>query len=254
MRLRRSVLYSTLVFFAGCSADRPATMGPGVTGILADEAGGTLAYVSVMACRSDVCFYSDSDADGRFTFLLDAPGEVLIKTGEDLQASPRRGAAMVPVEIHGSEFLDIGTVRVPWLGSGARLDSERAGQASLDVGDGLTLTLDPSDLDLLPGDTLTDIAAGRLAESALPRYAVLDAEEIVAVYALHPFAARSRRPVGVRVESDLPSGTPIVFRTIDEIDGGFSDAVPGVATGASLVTTQGGVTALTHLVITTPRD
>jgi hypothetical protein len=74
------------------------------------------------------------------------------------------------------------------------------------------------------------------------------------VYALHPFAATSRNAVGIQLESDLAAGTTVLFRTIDEIDGRFSEPVPGVATGTSLMTEEGtGINVLTHLVVSSPR-
>ena len=50
--------------------------------------------------------------------------------------------------------------------------------------------------------------------------------------------------------STLPAGTPVKFRTIDEIDGSFSAAVPGRATGTHVTTDPGtGIGRLTYLVI-----
>lgn len=255
MSPRAVVLASALLILAGCLSDRRAPPGPGLTGLLADEGGQMLAYVSVMACRSDVCFYSDTDAHGRFEFLLDAPGDLLIKTRENPQTNPSQGPAMVPVGITGTEFPDIGTIHVPSLPAGARVEPDRAGRVSLQVGDGLTLLLDPSGLELQPGETLVDIAARRLPEPIVPVYAALSGERVLAVYALHPFAATSRNAVGIQLESELPAGTSVLFRTIDEIDGRFSEPVQGVATGASLVTADGtGITSLTHLVVSSRTD
>jgi hypothetical protein len=70
---------------------------------------------------------------------------------------------------------------------------------------------------------------------------------------LHPFAAKSAVPIAVRVPNSapaLPAGTPIRFRTIDEIDGTFSAPVPGAAEGRYLRTDPGtGIRELTYLVI-----
>jgi hypothetical protein len=254
MSSRAAVLGSALLLLAGCLSEPTAPAGPGLTGLLADEAGQPLAYVNVMACRSDVCFYSDSDAAGRFEFLLDAPGDLLIKTRENLGANPRLGAAMVPVAISGTEFLDVGMVHVPSLPGGARVPADRGRRVNLETGDGLTLVLDPSELELQPGEALVDVAARRLPESIVPEYAALSDERVLAVYALHPFAATSRNAVGIQLESDLAAGTTVLFRTIDEIDGRFSEPVPGVATGTSLMTEEGtGINVLTHLVVSSPR-
>lgn len=250
MSARALVLASALITLAGCLS---GPQGPGLAGVLADETGATLAYVNLMACRSDVCFYSDTDADGRFEFLLDAPGDLLIKTRENLQTDPRLGSAMVPVSIAGAEFLDVGTIHVPSLPAGAPVADVRPGLVSVDAGDGLTLSLDPAGLELQPGEIMADIAARRLPDSIVPEYPALLGEEVVAVYALHPFAAVARSPVGIRLESRLPAGTSVLFRTIDETDGGFSEPVEGVATGRSLVTSDGaGVTSFTHLVVSLP--
>lgn len=251
MSPRAVVLGSALLMLGGCLSDPEVPAGPGLTGLLADEAGRPLAYVNVMACRSDVCFYADTDADGRFEFLLDTPGDLLIKTRENLRTNPRLGAVMVPVGIAGTEFLDLRAIHVPSLPEGTRVEPDRAGRVSVQAGDGLTLVLDPSGLELQPGDALVDIAARRLPESIVPEYSALSGERVLAVYALHPFAASSRVVVGIQLESELAAGTPVLFRTIDELDGRFSEPIPGVATGTSLVTAEAaGITSLTHLVVT----
>jgi len=250
MRLR-GIAAAAVVLLAGCARVPDMPEGPGLTGVLLDQDRRPLPYVSVMACRTDVCFYGSSGADGRFTFLLDRPGDLLIKTAGDLTASPRRASPMVPVRVTGDDFVDVGAVYTPSLPPGAAIEAGASGPLSLDAGDGLTLGFDPSALDLPPGVLLTDLAARRLPESMIPPYPALGSEDVVAVYALHPFAAKSGTPVAVRVDSRLPAGTPVAFRTIDETDGTFSDPVSGTATGESVVTDPGrGITSLTHLVVT----
>jgi len=54
----------------------------------------------------------------------------------------------------------------------------------------------------------------------------------------------------VRVPSDLPAGTPVRFRTIDEIDGTLSEPVPGEADGQFAATDpDAGIAELSWLVL-----
>ncbi len=233
-------------------ADRsPTTVsgmdGPGLTGVLADENGEPLPWVNVMACTRAVCYYSDSAADGRFLFFFDGPIEGLIKTAGDLSAELRRSSPMVPVTIAVDEFLDVGTVHVPFLREGSPVQS---GRTIFEAGDGLVLEFDPADIETAPGTMLADVAARRLPDRIVPGYPGIDSGAVVAVYALHPFAATSITPIGVRIPTDLPEGTPIHLLTIDEIDGSFSETVDAVVEAGAIVTPEGtGITRLTHMVV-----
>lgn len=75
-------------------------------------------------------------------------------------------------------------------------------------------------------------------------------ERLIAVYAIHPFAAVSTSPIPVRAPTTLPDGTPVMFRSISEIDGRLSSPVHGVALNGQVSTDQDeGLTELTWLVI-----
>ena len=116
----------------------------------------------------------------------------------------------------------------------------------MELGDGLRLTLSRKALTPRAGDVILNLAACRLPGP----YPPFGLERIIAGYALHPFAAKSAAPIAVRVLSNLPAGTPVRFRTINEIDGTFSAPVPGQAGGRYLTTDPGtGITELTYLVI-----
>jgi hypothetical protein len=219
--------------------------------MLRSEDGAPLAWVSVLACQREICFYGESGSDGRFSFQLDSPGALLIKTAADLTATPRRTSPMVSVTIEGEEFLDIGDVYAPSMPPGVPVETAAREALTLDLGEGLSLELTPSSLTLPPGETLTEVAARRLSEATTPAYPGIAREDILAVYALHPFGATSSVAIGVRVKSDLPSGTPVSFLVIDDTDGTVSGPVRGAANGTELVTDPGeGIAALTHLLVT----
>jgi hypothetical protein len=100
------------------------------------------------------------------------------------------------------------------------------------------------------GEFLYDLAARRLPNEHVPHYAELEGEQIVAVYALHPFAASSASPIAVRAPADLPDGTVVWFRTVDELDGNCSEPIAGQVDGGYVATAPGtGIRRITYLVI-----
>lgn len=242
--MKRPRLAPLLLFasVAACGAEPSAPLaqipqGPGITGALVGESGDALPYRNVMACNPEVCYYADSDREGRFTFLLDSPGNFLIKTNEDLTGEPRRSSPMVPVTVVDNAMLDLGSVYAPTLPDDVPVGVDGTARA----GDGLTLAFDPADPDIP-----AEVAARRIPASMIPDYPSLDGEEIIAVYALHPFAWKTDRPVGVRAALD----SDVEFRTINEIDPTLSEPVRGVANGESVETPPGaGIRSLTHLVV-----
>jgi hypothetical protein len=218
----------------------------GVAGVLKDEAGRPLAHAKVLACMTKVCLIGETGADGRFSFSINPPVNLVIKTEEDLTSSPRRGAAMMPVRLVDRRLVDVGVVLVPNLPPERPSNPGASDRQTVELGDGLQLTLSRKALTPRPGDAILDLAARRLPGP----YPALGPERIIAIYALHPFAAKSATPIAVRMLSSLPAGTPVRFRTINEIDGTFSAPVPGQAGGRYLRTDPGtGITELTYLVI-----
>ena len=166
----------------------------------------------------------------------------MIKTNEDLSGEPRRSTPRVPVAVTGDEMVDLGNVYAPTLPGG---DVPIGPDGVVEAGDGLTLAFDLSD-----PDTPAAVAARRIPAGMMGDYPDLAGEDVIAVYALHPFAWKTDRPVGVRASLD---SEVVEFRTIDEIDGTLSEPVRGVGDGDSVATPPGtGITSLTHLVVLRP--
>jgi hypothetical protein len=236
---------------AGSGADAAVVPdGPGLAGDLLDGQGRTLVAEDVLACMETVCLYGESGPDGSFHFEIEPPARVALKTQEDLSIVPRRGAALCPVAISGQELVDVGPLHCPLLPDGVLFGPAGEDPQTLAAGDGLELTLRRADLTPRVGDTLVDAAARLMPPSQVCSLLTVPGEEIVAVYALHPFAAVSSSPIGVRLPSDLPAGTPVFFRTISEIDGHLSEPVPGTTDGAFAATSPDtGITELTWLVV-----
>ena len=225
----------------------------GVTGVLKNEAGRPLARAKVLACMTKVCLVGETGTDGRFSFSIDPPVDVVIKTEPDLASSPRRSAAMMPLTLAGRRVIDVGSVYVPNLPAGRPFGPGADEPKTVAAGDGLQLTLSRKALKPRPGDVIVELAARRVPAARVPKYAALGGEEVIAVYALYPFAATSATPIAVRVASALPDGALVKFRTINEIDGTFSAPVPGRASAGFLATDPGaGITELTWLVISAP--
>lgn len=236
---------------AGAEVDAGADPGgPGLAGLLVEPDGDALPNRDVLACMSTVCLYGDSGADGSFSFAIEAPADVALKTQEDLSIEPRRGAALCPVKITGDERVQVGRLTCPLLPAGVPIGPAADDPQALEAGDGLTLTLRRADLTPRLGDSLYDVAARLVPPAQVCSLLTVPGEEIVAVYALHPFAAVSATPIAVRLPSDLPAGTAVQFRTISEIDGHLSDPAPGHTDGNVAETDPDvGITELTWLVV-----
>lgn len=223
--------------------------GPGLAGTLLDEEGAPIATM-VLACQLTTCSFGASNRQGHFYFPIDPPANIALKTLPDLRSSPRKAATLAPVTISGSALVEVGAVYVPALPAGTPIGAASMDPQTLAAGDGLEVTLRRADLRAHIGDTLVDLAARLIPPERAPVIHELGAEQVVAIYALHPFAATSRSPIGFRAPSTLPAGTPVRFRALSELDGRLSEPAVGLADGAYVATSPGaGLTELTWLVI-----
>jgi hypothetical protein len=224
--------------------------GPGVRGRLISADGHALGGVEVLACQATTCFYGDTNDAGWFEFVIEPPADVALKTHANLAAVPRMAAVLVPVDIVDDALVELGDVYVPELPEGVVLE-----QASEDVevcvlGDGLELSLRSADLTPAIGEFLYDVAAARIPPEHVPPYSELEGSQVLAVYALHPFAATSTSPIGVRVAVDAPDGTEVELRTLSHLDGNVEEVVSAVVEGGEAVTAPGvGITRLTYLIV-----
>lgn len=235
---------------AGGDSGSGGLTGPGVRGVLKDEADQPIGNATILACTASFCLFGASEADGHFAFPLDPPVDVAVKTLEDLTKTPRRGSVIVPVSVVAMSPVDLGAVHVPTLPPGAPLGPESLDPQTLKVGDGLELTVRRADLDPPIGVDLDDLAARLILPAHLHPLPALGAEQLIGVYALHPFTTTSKSPIGVRLPSTLPAGAEVSFRTISELDGHLSAPVHGKADGAFLTTDpSAGIDELTWLIV-----
>lgn len=224
--------------------------GPGLAGFLRDENGERLAGVQVLACMASTCLYGKSGDDGFFFFAVDPPEDVALKTTENLETDPRRAAALCPIDIVDQEVVYARTLYVPLLSEGVLFGPVEDDPQTLAAGDGLELTLNRADLTPRLGDALVDAAARAVAPEQRCPQLVVPGEEIVGVWALHPFAATSSSPIAARAPSTLAAGTEVHFRTISEIDGEYSAPAIGHADGSAIATDDGdGIRELSWLVV-----
>lgn len=222
----------------------------GLSGRLVGPDGAAVPGEDVLACTSTFCLYGETDAAGRFQFTFDEPARVALKTHAVLDATPRRAAALRPCVLVDVAPQGVGDVYVPALPVGAPIGSAWAEPQTLAAGDGVELTLQRSSLRPAFGDSLVDVAAARLPDDRVPPLPDLAGEEVLAVFALHPFAAVSMTPVGVRLPADLSPDGPVKLRTISELDGQLSAPIAATDDGAGLVTAAGeGIDRLTYLVV-----
>ncbi len=223
--------------------------GPGLAGVLLDENGAPVTGVMVLACSQRTCLYGMSDlANGSFFFQIDPPTEIALKTHEAVLANPRQAAVIYPVDIVNGDLVNMGNVYVPLLPAGQHIS--RMDPQTLSIGDGLELTFNRADLTPAIGEGLNDMAARQIPPAHYPPIAQLSGEQIDAIYALHPFTAKSSSPVAVKAPTTLPANTAVNFRTLNELDGRVSTAAIGHSDGTFVTTDPGqGIDNLTWLVI-----
>jgi len=224
--------------------------GPGLAGFMRDGNGEVLGQTQVLACMATTCLYGETEADGFFFFELEPPADVALKTVEDSDTDPRRAGSMCPIDIVDDELVYAHTLYVPLLPDGVLFGPVENDPQTLAVGDGLELTLNRADLTPRLGDALVDAAARAVPPERRCAQLVLPGEEIIAVYALHPWAAVSSSPIAARAPSDLTAGTEVKFRTIDHLAGEWSEPAVGHADGSYVSTDEGaGFLEMTWLVI-----
>jgi hypothetical protein len=245
-----------------CNATRPAGSAeagdsrsqeaPAVAGIVKDEAGNAIANLTVQACTVRVCLLGKTDADGRFTVAgLEPPVDVAVKTPENDAMTPFRAESIAPVRLVNNSTVDVGTLYVFTLLPVMTLGPTSGDPQEIALGDGLTLTLRRSDLTMPLGVTDDDqLAARSIALEHVPKLAELGSEKVVAVYALFPFATKSKSKISIRLPTTLPPGTKVRLRTIGELDGKLSAAESGTSDGKFVIADPGaGIFNLTWLVV-----
>lgn len=228
-------------------SEQPLT---GLWGRVVDASGAPLAGYRVLACTTLTCVVQDSDPQGRFSFAIEGPREVALKT----LASPLNGVGvgLVPCAVSADGTYAAAPLYVPSLPALTPFDDEDSTLRTFAVGDDLELTLTPSELQPVPGERLTTLAARRLPPEWTPPYVGVDPADLIAVYTLHPFGASSAAPVQVSAPVDLPDDTPVWFRAVSYLDGTLYAPVPGRVRAGRAVTDEGvGIDKLSQVLITT---
>ncbi len=231
--------------------DEPAP--EGVWGEVVDADHLPLAHYVVLACSARTCLTGESDAAGRFAFDIEVPFELALKTQAPSGGTGPKGVGLLPCASDEAKDVAAGTIYVPRLTEGTVLGAPSSELVAMEAGDGLTLTLRTASLKPSPGTFLDQLAAARLPASTLPTYNTWPGEQVVAVFALHPFAATSTEAIGVEVALDQEDGTDVWFRTLSEIDGTASARLGGsVLDGVARTAAGEGIRRLTYLVVSVP--
>lgn len=230
----------------------PLPEGPGFVGRLVDEEGAPRAGEQVLACTMVFCLTVDSDPDGRFFVpLTDVPETLAVKTHE--YWSEGIAPALLPLFVPDDVTIDVGELVCPMIAPGDAWGPVANDPQTLDAGEGLQLTVNRADVALPFGTSFDAVGAGALPLDRIPAYDGLEAEEVLAVYALHPFGATVTSPVGVSAPVDLPPGTPVYFRSIGTLGQGLSAPAIGASDGSRASTGEGeGLTELSYVVVSTP--
>ena len=233
------------------AAADPDPDGPGLHGTVVDESGKPLGDHSVTLCSASVCQFTTSGPTGRFVFPVPATGtQFLLKTQEDFASMPARGSAILPVHLSGEERLDLGELFVPALPTIVPLGPTADDPQTLQVGDGLELTLRRADL-LGPLGGRDDIVAARaLPLERATALAKLGVPEPIGAFALSPHGMTSSSKMRVRLPTTLAAGTQVKLYTIGDLDGALSAPIVAVSDGSKLATAAGeGITELTWLIL-----
>ena len=229
----------------------------GVKGVLFDEAGKPQPMVQILACNPSVCMYGTTGGDGSFQVDKLQLGGLAVKTQEDLTMMPARGEAIQPVLLTMQNVtVDIGKLYIPTLGPGGLLmgAEDMSMPQVIDAGDGVTLTVRRTDLDLPFGTPKKPALAARLVPPERRPTLDVGGEKIVGTWALSPFETKSSSKVAVKVKLALAANTEVHFRTISELNGALSDPAIGheAMDGLSAATDANqGIDNLTWLIVTT---
>jgi hypothetical protein len=235
---------------AAATVSAPALVETTLRGILVSETSEQLEGATVMACTARYCLYGETGEDGHFSFTMQAPVDVAIKTYSDPHADPPLGGALLPVRLTDATPVDVGEVYVPALLDVTPLGPESDDLRTVDAGDGVELTLRPADLATPLGEPVDEVSARAIRAWQIPAIDRFAPYDISALYALHPFGATSESPIAVRIRAGLPAGTEVTLHTISEIDGRLSDPIRARSDGEHIETAPGeGITELTRIVV-----
>lgn len=228
----------------------------GVSGVLRDEAGTPVKGISILACSATECQYGTTKDDGSFTVPNLKLTDLAIKTEDDYEATPKKGAALYPIKLAQANMtIDLKDMFVPAIMKTAPFSPSSTMPTMIALDDGITLTVVGKDLVRNVIADKIDYLGARLvpAERRAPTMTV-PGETIVASYDLIPFATASKSKIPVTVALKLAPGTPVYFRTVGELDGKLSDPATGkeAQDGLSASTDVGqGITNLTWLLVST---
>lgn len=236
-------------------AKMPVPIG-GVSGVLKDEAGAPLKGISILACSATECQYGTTKDDGSFAVPNLKLVDLAIKTEDDYEASPKKGAAMHPIKLEQANMIvDLKDIFVPTIMKTVPFSPASTQPATLTLDDGVTLTVVGKDLmRSVTADRIDYLGARAVPAGRRAPTIAIPGETIVASYDLIPFATKSASKIPVKLDLKLPGGTPVYFRTIDELNGKLSAPATGkeAQDGLSASTDPGqGIDNLTWLIVST---
>lgn len=227
----------------------PALVGPAVVGKVADESGKLLSGAVVRACSLTRCLVGKSDASGAFSFQMLEKAAIAVNSPEITTTTPRHAESLVPIALTDDSTVDVGTIYVPNLPTGAFLGPTSSDPQTVMVGDGLELTVRRAALTAPLGDLDNNIAARAVPLAHVPSLP-LGGETVVAVYALFPYGMTSSTPIALRLPTTLPAGTAVSLRTTDPFDGHLSPPVAAHSDGNVIASDSGqGIATLTWLIV-----
>ncbi len=224
--------------------------GPGIVGVVKDEAGRNVEGALVLGCTNTACPNATTDVNGRFYIGgYETPVDVAVKIPEDEGATPPCLETITPVRLVDESVVDVGTLYVPVMPAPVRLGLNYP--QTVELSDGLILKLHSRDINWpLTAISNDRLAARLLTPSQIPKFPELGAEKVLAVYAFFPFGTRSKSKIAVRFPTKVPAGTKVRLRTIGDLDGRLSPPEAGTSDGKFILSDPGaGITDLTWLVV-----
>ena len=219
-----------------------------IKGSLKDEQGTAVGNVAVLNCTVTTCTTGMAGPDGSFNTCGIELADIAVKTEEECGHTPRYGAglAMVTVKANG-DVVDLKDLIIPIMGAGTPIDWTSTKAATLDGGDGVSVTLTGKDLFPLFGDKTCTFSARSLLPGKRAEFKVPDGGQLLGVYVMSPFSTRSTSKTKFPFKAKLPAaatpGAAVKFWWLDYDASGWA-ATPAMgkvdANDATLVATNPG--------------
>ena len=178
-----------------------------------------IADVRVTWCQ-DVCMFKNTDANGHFVFDNLDPGEGLFDVvGHVNPGGLLYTGLLAEFEIPATGSLVAPDVCLPEIPADNVVSLPKgSGMQTVDVGDGLTLHIDPDDVEWFMGTP--EIGAVEVPESSWGEYVVTDGFDVLGVWAFYAWGNEALTPISAVIpgRGELECDQAVAVLTMGEDD------------------------------------